>query len=326
VRVFVTGAAGYVGSALAARLLSDDGVEAVVGLDDESRGDFTHLRQYAGETGTQDKLTLLKKDFLDFDYDDLLSSSDVLVHLASVVGERGCEQDKGRACDVNVKGLMQLLDRLEGREIRFIFTSSQVVYGKTNEVPFNETQEKRPDNIYSITKACGEDIIRYYSTGEPGLKHIIFRLASVYGFGLYARWGSLTGKFTRLAAEGQPLPIYGGGGQRADFVHVRDVADAIVTAIHTPEGGAWDQTYNVASGQSISILELGQAFIDAARIKSGVEVELIHEDTGRKEIAQRWLDIGKVRQGLGWEPKITFNEGVSDLLEKWSQKGRNQST
>ena len=317
-KIFVTGAAGYIGSTLIKDLLQSRRICRIVALDNESRGSFEHIARFASKINAGRKLKIVRNDFRKYNYTGELKNTDTFVHLAAAVGERVCEKNKAKARDINIKGLMRLLGILGANGIkRFIFTSSQVVYGRSHPVPFMETYGKEPDNFYAITKSAGEDIVVYAKKIFPDFNYIVLRLASVYGFGLFARWGSLTGKFAKRVSEKKPLPVFEGGKQKADFVHVRDVSNAIKRAIFNGSPGAWNQCYNIASGESLSVKEIARLYSLLAqkklREKIKIEYPVFHTDPQQLE---RRLDICKALNRLEWEPAIDFREGIEELLEQ----------
>jgi UDP-glucose 4-epimerase len=318
-KIFITGGAGYIGSTLVSQLIQKEGVSRIVALDNEQRGDFKNIKDFAERNQCQRKLTIVKKDLLDLDYDEHLENSDAVIHLAATVGERFCEENPQQAMDVNIKGLFLLLKHMQKLKVsKFVFASSQVVYGEPDRIPFREDFERAPRGIYALTKSFGEEIIQRLFV-DNGIDSIILRFSSVYGFGLYSQWGSLTGKFARLIYEGKNLPIYSDGEQKADFIHVRDICDCISNIIFSQKHGIWRECYNLGGGESVSINDLADRFISIGKTRGDNKIRKEYVEPNRKEVRERRLDITRLRERIGWSPRISLDNGIKDLIEKWEK-------
>lgn len=276
--ILVTGSSGYIGSHLMTKLPD------AVGVDNAGKPDLK----------------------LDLTYDPLrFPKVESIVHLAALTGEVACTSDVCLAMLSNVLATDRLLDYAANHLIqKIIFASSQVVYGNKAPFPFVEDFPLEIAGTYARTKAIGERLIGDY---EP---HVILRIASVYGFGTFARWGSVTGKFVRLALAGNDLPVWGTGQQIVDFIHVDDVYNAIIKALKYEGSG----TFNIGSGIGTTINELADVVIKCAE-RRDISIQKTYPKPERKEV-DRVLWIKKAERKLGWQPKMTLEAGIEDLFRR----------
>lgn len=319
-KILVTGGAGYIGSTLISQLAKDKEIEKIISIDNLSRGDYTYLKQFIESNNFKDKIELIEGDLLDEKFlNKYLPGCTAVVHLAASVGEQNCEDNPTKAIDNNIKLVLLVLQKMKEHNVKkMIFASSQVVYGTSNELPFQESLSKKPNNFYAHTKAQGEDLILYFAK-KWNLQAMIFRLASVYGFGLYARWGSVTGNFSKLAIIGKDIPIFSDGKQKADFIHVKDVANAMHSGINTDTCLAGSIIYNLGSGTSISINQLADTFIVLSKNKFGHTIKKEYITPDREEIRERRLDITKITRNLAWAPAISMEAGIGNLIDEYKK-------
>lgn len=177
---------------------------------------------------------------------------DAVIHLAASVGEEVCDRRPRCAVLNNVNGVLEMLETIKRlrNPPHMVFASSLVVYGD-QEGPWAESVPHRPLGTYAMTKCAGEHLLAI-----SGLSYTVLRFSNIYGLGKFCREGSLTGRFAKCRARGEPLPIWGDGTQRVDMVHVRDVARAcLYFAEHRIEG-----TFNIGSGTHLSVMEVAQLF------------------------------------------------------------------
>jgi UDP-glucose 4-epimerase len=183
---------------------------------------------------------------------------------------------------------------------RFIYSGSSTYYGNRTP-PHRENDPPDLLNIYGLTKRAGEQYCLLFDEGFD-LPCIVLRYFNVYGprqpeTGTYAL---VLGIFLRRHADGLPLEIHGDGLQRRDFIHVRDVVEANITAY---ESGVRGEVFNVGSGTNISVKELAD-MISANRFHT----------EGRKGDSEATLaDISKIRGALNWSPRVSFVDGLKEL-------------
>lgn len=251
VKVGVTGASGYIGGALVPFLA---GRHYDLRLIDNRSGpiEATH-REWPVERG-------------DFESDAglaLLSDCDVILHLAAVSGVMVCAQDPERTARTNVGGTARLVAMCRERRIPIAFASSFAVVGAPTELPVLESTPARPTHEYARQKTAGEE--RVAALGREGAVPVaIVRQSNVYGGyraeGRYITKGNVIQLFARQAATGR-LSVNAPGTQRRDFIHLEDVLahwEAITRFLLRPGSLPGSTTFNVASGEALSVLEVAE--------------------------------------------------------------------
>ena len=290
--ILVTGGAGFIGSHLCEGLLA---------------------RGYA--VRVMDSLIYGRREwvpaaceFMESDIRDMAScqraarNMDAVLHCAAM-SRSGPSQEAIEICTgSNITGTQNML--LAARDAgvrRFIYSGSATYYG--NRMPPHRESDP-PDllNIYGLTKFVGEQYALMFDK-DFDLPSLVLRYFNVYGprqpeNGAYAL---VLGIFLKRKMEGKPLEIHGDGSQRRDFIHVRDVVAANIAAL---ESGVRGDVFNVGSGASLSVKEL-------ADMISPVQ---IHTEARKNDSAATLADISKIKAALGWSPRISFAEGLKELL------------
>jgi UDP-glucuronate 4-epimerase len=310
-RALLTGAAGFIGSHLAQRLLGD-GV-AVTGLDSFSPHyqralkelNLAAIREHPG-------FTLVEEDLLEAPLDALLDGVDVVFHLAARPGVRDSWSDFVDYVHNNVAATKALLDACVGRPLRLVYASSSSVYGNSPSLPVAEDASRRPVSPYGATKVMTEVMVGAYAA-EYGLEAIGLRYFTVYGPRQRPDMG--ISRFIEAAIVGRPLSIYGDGHQLRDFTYVGDAVAATIAAASRGEAGS---VYNIASSQPRELLavlgELGRVI--------GEELELVHEDVKLGDVRDTSADIGRACAELGYQPSTSLREGLAAQVK---EAGRRRS-
>jgi UDP-glucose 4-epimerase len=214
-----------------------------------------------------------------------------------------------RCTRVNLVGTQNvLLAARRAGVAKLLYSGSSTYYGN-NPVPQQEDQARDPINVYGLTKATGEDYVRHFDRAFE-LPSLTLRYFNVYGPGqpTSGAYALVLGIFLDRAARGLPLEIHGDGSQRRDFVHVKDVVEASLLAWRSPQRG---RTYNVGSGTSLSSRELA---------------DLISPLQCRRPARQgdsmgTRADLTRIRAELGWEPRVSFADGLADLRSGFRPSG-----
>jgi UDP-glucose 4-epimerase len=290
--ILVTGGAGFIGSHLCEGLLAR-GFHVRV-LDSLIYG----RRDWVPEAC----------DFIEGDIRDIATchraarDSYAVLHCAAM-SRSGPSQEAVEICTgSNITGTQNML--LAARDAgvkRFIYSGSSTYYGNRTP-PHRESDPPDLLNIYGLTKRVGEQYTLMFDKGF-GLPSIVLRYFNVYGprqpeTGAYAL---VLGTFLKRKAEGKPLEIHGDGSQRRDFVHVRDVVAANIAALESNLRG---KVFNVGSGTSLSVKELADM----------ISPEQIHTEARRNDSVATLADISRIQAALGWSPKISFAEGLRELV------------
>lgn len=294
-KVLVTGATGYIGSSLLALLDTDPRVATVMPL------------ARPGSGARKRSAHVVVGDLLEGELD--LSGFDTVIHLAA---DRGLSGDAVGLYGTNVEGTRRLV--VAAREAgvgRFVYLSSQAVYGTRRQPLWPEWLPPQPETAYGTSKWMGELACRPEHAGS--MRVVCLRAARAYGVGERMRWDELPHRFADFAVRGLPLPVIGDGRQRMDFVHVNDVARAVALAMHAdvPPGHT---VLNVGGGAPISINELVDRYDTAARRLDLPAVTRSRGDAPVVPPPDFGMDARRARSVLGWVPQISIETGVAELL------------
>jgi UDP-glucose 4-epimerase len=316
VRTLVTGAAGFIGSHLVDRLLSEG--EEVLGVDDLSSGTLTNLSE--ARSTRMGKFSFQRVDITSTAVSDLIKRTkpDLILHLAAQVDVRKSVRDPIHDAMINLIGTLNLLEAAtEVGTRKIVFTSSGgCIYGEPDEsrLPVTEDQvflpEALPESPYGVSKKVALDYLRYYRTVK-GLDFTALALANVYGprqepaseVGLE---GQVVAIFCRKMLSGRPCTIYGDGTQTRDFVYVDDVVTAFLAARDRGSG----ELINVGSGRELSVNDLYARLAEL----TGTRFEPIHAEARPGELHRIVVDPAKAGKVLGWSPVTELDEGLKHTV------------
>jgi UDP-glucose 4-epimerase len=293
-RSVVTGGAGFIGTHLVERLLAAG--ESVAVVDDLS-------------TGSEDQVPpaaeLIKGDLLEVDLLQLFRRwrPSRVFHLAAQASVARSLQDPARDLAVNVAATHRLGAAVRDAGVgRLVFVSSGgAVYGDTNRAA-TERSLPAPTSVYGVHKLAAEGHVRI-----AGVRYAIARPANVYGPRQRAGLeGAVVASFVERAKHHQPLEIHGDGTQTRDFVHVRDLVEALVLL---GRDGAADGTWNVSSGTSVSVADLA----DLVEAASGVRLPRRFGRRRPGDVHTSRMSAARLRS-IGWRPKVTLANGLRELL------------
>lgn len=296
-RVLITGGGGFIGSHIARRLAPDNDV---IVLDTFESGDRTSLPA---------EVTILEADIRDARaMAEATTGVDVIFHEAAVVSVETSVSDPERTLSTNVSGTVTVLEAARTADARVVCASSAAIYGHPEAVPIPETAATDPTSPYGLEKLAVDQYAKLYHD-LYGLETVSLRYFNVYGPG--QQGGDYSGVievFLEQARRGEPITVHGEGTQRRDFVHVEDVVDANCRAASTDAVG---EAYNVGTGSSVTVYELAEQI----RAVTGSDSEIVHVDSRDGDIERSRADISKARANLGYEPTVSLQDGLADLLE-----------
>ena len=303
-KVIVTGGAGFIGSNLVDRLISD-GYHVIV-IDNEHSD--AHEQFYWNE-----KAENYKYDIRNYkDIEPLFKGVDFVFHLAAEARIQPAIQNPITAVEINVVGTCNILQASRIHKVkRVIYSSTSSAYGLKNEIPLKETMPKDCLNPYSVSKTAGEELCKMY-TDLFGLKTITFRYFNVYGErqptkGQYA---PVIGLFHRQNLNHEPMTVVGDGLQTRDYTHVSDVVEANIAASKCKEG--FGGLFNIGCGKQHSVLDLTEMIGRAG----GGKWKVLHIDSRPGESRHTLADISKSKEILKWEPKVQLEEWINKSLYK----------
>ena len=289
-RYAVTGAAGFIGSHLADALAAAG--HDVVGIDC-----FTDAYDRMLKEENASGLDVLRLDLAQDDID--LSAFDGVFHLAGQPGVRSFGDVFPLYVRNNVLASQRLFEAAAAAGVRVVFSSSSSIYGAAERFPTPEGTTPEPISPYAITKLAAEHLGRAYARSF-GLDLVVVRYFNAFGPRQRPDMA-----FTRMVfarAEGRPFELFGNGGQTRGWTYVGDVVSATVAAMERGSG-----TYNVGGGVEASMRE-SIAMLEriAGRTLEVVEGPAVPGDQRRTR-----ADTTRVREGLGWTPAVSLEEGLS---------------
>jgi UDP-glucose 4-epimerase len=304
VRALVTGGAGFIGSTLVDRLLSDGHDVAVV--DNLSRDSLANLAD-AQETG---RLTLHRLDINDPALPDVVAGAEVVFHLAAQIDVRHSVADPRDDAHRNVIGTIAVAEaaRLAGVRKVVFASSGGSIYGTPEDLPVDETAAINPKSPYGAGKVAGEIYLNTYRE-LYGLDCTHLALANVYGprQDPHGEAGVIA-IFTGAMLTGQPTTVFGDGGNTRDYVYVGDVVAAFVAASGEAGGG---RRYNIGTGVQTSDRALHTLVADAANAPD----EPVTAPARLGDLRASALDSTAAAADLGWRPEIDVAEGVRRTVE-----------
>jgi len=305
-RVLVTGGAGFIGSHLVDRCVSE-GYEVKV-LDNFSRSTVSNLEEHL----SRDSIELLRGDIRDLKLlRRIMRGVEVVFHEAAQVSVPASLRDPIYTDEVNVRGTLNLLVAASEAGVqRFIFASSSSVYGDPERLPVAEDSPLNPLSPYAASKVAGEAYCRAFHAAR-GVPIVCLRYFNVFGpRQRLDGYASVIPAFIGCILKGEPMIIYGDGGQTRDFVNVRDVVEANILALMKEE--AVGETFNVGSGRSTSIMELSSMLREIC----GFDIPSpVHAPPREGDVAHSLADIGKAEEILGYRPRTDLRRDLKELFE-----------
>jgi nucleoside-diphosphate-sugar epimerase len=306
-KVLVTGGAGFIGSHLVDRLISE-GLEVTV-VDDFSTGQMQNishhrnLEEFHFVRGDIRDVGLVKK---------VVEDVDVVFHEAALVDVPLSIENPLLFNDVNLVGTLNMLKACADSNVkRFIFASSAAVYGDSKPDMKTETMLCKPVSPYAVSKLAAEKYVEIFND-LYNLETVSLRYFNVYGPRQVAGSsynGVVTAFISRLLG-GQPPIIFGDGMQTRDFVHVDDVISANMLALESKN--AVGEVFVIASGATISVYELARKLQE---ITNTERLKPIFTEPRAGDIKHCSADISKAEKLLGFSPKIRLEDGLSRLVE-----------
>jgi UDP-glucose 4-epimerase len=243
------------------------------------------------------------------DHADAIGPVDGIVHLAALISGYDSLADPDAYEDVNVRGLLRVIEYAEKRGVkRIVFASSSTVYGNREGVALTERISPEPLTVYGLTKLAGEHLLRLYGNMHA-FSHCSLRLFNVYGprQATDHPYANVTCKFSHAAAHGLPIKRFGDGEQSRDFVYVDDVVRAFMTVL---EGSAVE-IYNVGTGRTAKI----NGLIDELGRISGKPLDIEQCPPWPNDIRSIQADTSRFASEFGFAPTVGIREGLTRTVE-----------
>jgi UDP-glucuronate 4-epimerase len=309
--IFLTGAAGFIGSHLAERLCARG--DEVIGFDnfDEFYARAVKERNL-DSLRRQPRFTLAEGDVRDPGALERAFGGrqpDVVVHLAALAGVQPSLAEPARYADVNVSGTQRLVDAARAHRVpRFVFASSSSVYGRDSEPPFRESDPcLAPLSPYASTKRASE-LMLFTAHHLYALDVTCLRFFTVYG--PRQRPDLAIHKFAKLIAAGKPIELYGDGASSRDYTFIDDIIDGVVAAVDQP-GAADFRIYNLGGSRTTTLLGLVQLLSDALEKKA----EIVWRPEQPGDMRRTLADLTLSGQALGYAPQVPIADGIRRFVD-----------
>jgi nucleoside-diphosphate-sugar epimerase len=302
--VLVVGGAGYIGSLLCRKLL--EAGETVRVLDSLVYGDFA-IRGLLHHPGFE----LMAGDCRDIrSVVSAMRGVKSVVHLAAIVGDGACEQDRHTALEVNYAATRMMIEIAKGNDVeRFVFASSCSVYGASDHLA-DEHSAVNPISLYAQTKVDSEKVLLEARTAS--FHPVVLRLATVFGAGYRPRFDLVVNLLVAEAYHHRVVTIYN-GGQWRPFIHVRDVADGILLTLKAPLGPVSGEIFNLGDSRLnhtlAEVAEKIRKVIPEARI-----LNLDNPDRRNYRVSFR-----RIHDRLGFRCILGLDEGIVELRRSFER-------
>jgi UDP-glucose 4-epimerase len=246
---------------------------------------------------------------------DAAARADVVFNLAGQVSHVESMAKPLFDLDVNTRSQLAFLEQLRevGSEAIVVYTSTRQIFGHPRYLPVDEDHPVSPVDVNGITKWAAEQLHLLY-TELYGIRATAVRLTNVYG-PRQRLVGDLQGFlpiFVRRALSGEPITVFGDGGQERDCLYVDDVVDCLLLAARG--GEAAGEVFNVGNDERLSLRQIAEAVVDAAGSGS-IESVPWPPDRDAIDIGSYYGDSSKAKRILGWEPRTPFSEGIRKTIE-----------
>jgi nucleoside-diphosphate-sugar epimerase len=310
-KVLITGGLGFIGSALAHRLLD---LGARVTLIDSL------IPQYGGNlfniADIRERVCVNISDVRDpHAMQHLLEGQDLLFNLAGQTSHLDSMKEPEVDLEINCKSQLSILQtcRHVNPAIRIVFAGTRQIYGKPEYLPVDEAHPLRPVDVNGINKIAGEMYHQLYCT-VYGIPCCVLRLTNTYGPRMRVKDARQTflGIWLRQIIEGQAIRVFGDGSQRRDFNYVDDVVEALLLAGSAEQ--AIGKVYNLGSHEIISLKDLATLVVE---VNSGgrYAMEPFSEELKKIDIGDYYGDFRRIEADLGWRPTVNLRDGLKRSLE-----------
>jgi nucleoside-diphosphate-sugar epimerase len=306
----ITGIGGFIGSSLARALLSRG--EQVRGVDNFSTGNRENIAEIL------DQIDFREADIVDLDaMRKACEGVDFVLHQAAIPSVPKSVLDPLGSNRSNIDGTVSVLVAARDAKVkRVVYAASSSAYGDTPTLPKHEAMSPDPISPYAVAKLASEQyMISFYRC--YGLETVALRYFNIFGprQDPSSPYSGVLAKFITQMLRGAQPTIFGDGEQSRDFTYIDNAVEANLLACKAPAAKAAGQVFNVATGRRVTLNETFKALQDLTSYKGKPN----HEAERAGDIKHSLADISKAEAGLGYYPKVDFEEGLRRTVE-WYRK------
>jgi dTDP-glucose 4,6-dehydratase len=311
-RVLITGAAGFLGSHLSDRFISEG--HQVVGMDNLITGNMDNIAHLIGH----ERFEFIKHDVSNYIY--IAGQVDAVLHFASPASPNDYLEYPIPTLKVGSLGTHNTLGLAKAKNARYLLASTSEVYGDPQVNPQPETYWGHvnpigPRGVYDEAKRFAEAMTMAYHRYH-GLETRIVRIFNTYGPRMRLNDGRVVPNFIRQALLGEPLTVYGDGTQTRAFQYYTDLVEGIYRLLSSDEA----LPVNIGNPNEMTILQFAQAVVEIAGSSSTIEFIQPEDERVKDDPKQRRPDITKARELLGWEPRIDLADGLARTIAFFRDK------
>lgn len=320
--ILITGGAGFIGSHLVDRLLTEDEWRITVVDDFNDFYSPSIKRDNLSAHLSNPEFKLIEADIRDAQVLEKAfreAKYDCVVHLAARAGVRPSLKEPRLYVETNVNGTMNLLELARTHGVKqFVFGSSSSVYGVNPKVPFSEDDPIfNPISPYAATKAAGELICHTYSHLYD-MRIICLRFFTVYG--ARQRPDLAIHKFAKLISQGKPIPVFGDGTTRRDYTYIDDIIAGVRAAMDYDASKY--EVINLGESRTVELSEL----ISLLEKELGTRAEIDWQPPQPGDVPQTFADISKARKLLGYDPQTQIETGIRRFVKWFKASGSQQKS
>ena len=310
-KILITGGLGFIGSNLALRLIeNNNSVTIIDSLIPEYGGNKRNIEKI------KESVTLNISDVRDTHaINQLVKGQDYLFSLAGQTSHMDSMNDPITDLDINAKAQLSILEacRKYNLDIRIVFASTRQIYGKPKYLPVDEKHPLHPVDVNGINKIAGEQYHILYQE-VYGIASSVLRLTNTYGPRMRIKDARQTflGIWIRNLLEGKPIQVFGDGKQRRDYNYVEDALEALLIA--ATEEKAVGKVYNLGAPDPLSLEDTAKIMCQEIE---GSDYQMTPFPYERKaiDVGDFICDYSAFHNQFGWEPKVSFEEGIQRSLE-----------
>ncbi|MBI1985035.1 MAG: SDR family NAD(P)-dependent oxidoreductase [Candidatus Wildermuthbacteria bacterium] len=308
-KVLITGGGGFIGIELAKNLAAKGLQVRLFDLD------FTRYDELCSRLGNCPKVEKVQGSVLDTaQVSNAVKGCEYVVHLAAMLGVGRTEKKRMECLNINILGTINVLEAcVKEKAKKILLSSSSEIFGEVSGAPVKEDSPKQPISVYAVTKLAGEEYLKAYEA-RYGLKYSIVRFFNVYGPGQVAQF--VMPRFIKNVSEGRSPIVHGEGSQIRAFCFVEDAAEGAVKALLSEAGD--NETFNIGNDKEpITMKDLAEKVIAISGKNLKLEfVSMIESDRKpEREIQRRIPCIDKAKSVLGYEPKVSLEQGIKKVMD-----------